>query len=116
MKKYLRLLAVSACFVGIVALGGIVFGFATQRSLIWRYAFTANFFIGAVVILSGIVAMLVPSSMVTKGSKLFDRSTFVQRSFDAREQRQHRAREVLWVGIFNILIAGIVEVFLSLFA
>jgi len=115
MKKYWKLLMVSLCFVGIVALGGLIFGFVTQQSFVLRYAFTANFFIGAVVILSGVVAMFVPSSLVTKGGKLLDRTTYIERSFDARQQRQQKAREVLWVGIFNMLITGIVELMLISF-
>ena len=104
----------SAFFIVIVAIASIIYGLIAHRLFTLRYVFNANFIVAAVVILSGIVVMFIPSALVVKGSRLLDRSTFVERSFNTREIRQHRARGILWVGIFNTLLTGLIQLLLSL--
>ena len=76
--------------------------------------FDANFFAAVVLIVIGIVLYLIPLSVLTKANKLLDRSTFVQMSFENRENKQQRARLVLWLGIYNIIIVGLIQILLGL--
>ena len=115
MKKYYKLLLTSLCFIMIIALLSIVYGLIVHQIFTLRYIFGANFLLGAIVILTGLVILFVPSVLVKKGRKLLDdHSTHIERSFEEREQRQHKAREIIWVGIFNIVLSGLIQVLLSM--
>jgi hypothetical protein len=113
MKLYLKLLLVSLCFILIVAALSIVYGFIAHSAFTLRYVFNANFAVAAVLIAVGIVLFFIPSSFVDKGSRLLDRSTLVERSFDSRERRQQNAGLILWLGIYNTLLAGLIQILLS---
>ena len=104
----------SLVFIGIVAILSIIYGLIAHGFFTLSYVFVANFLIGAVVIAAGIFAMFVPSSMLPKGDKLFDHTTYVQRSFNARQRRQKLSMEILMVGITNIVLAGLIEILVSM--
>ena len=93
---------------------GLVFGLITQRHFDIQYMFDANFLVGAVIVASGVFYMFIPSSMLQKGDKLFDHTTFVERSFKARERRQKIATGLLIIGIMNVLITGLIELILHI--
>jgi len=114
LKRYLKLIPVSFGFIIVVALIGLVYGFLVHGSFTLRYVFDANFFAAVILIVIGIVLYLIPLSVLTKANKLLDRSTFVQMSFENRENKQQRARLVLWLGIYNIVFAGLIQILLSL--
>ena len=95
--------------VGIVAVLGLIFGLITQRRFDMQYMFVANFFVGILVVGAGIFYMFIPSSMMQKGDKLFDHTTFAERSYRVRERRQKIATNMLIIGIVNVLIAGLIE-------
>jgi hypothetical protein len=114
MKLYLKLLLVSLCSILVVAVLGIICGFILLGFFTLRYVFNANFFVAAVLITIGVVLYLIPTSFVMKRGKLLDSSTFVERSFDGRESKQLKARLLLWLGIFNMLLAGLIQILLSL--
>jgi hypothetical protein len=71
--------------------------------------FVANFFVGVLVVGAGIFYMFIPSSMMKKGDKLFDHTTFAERSYKARERRQKKATTMLIIGIMMVLFAGLFE-------
>ncbi|MCL2366289.1 MAG: hypothetical protein FWC75_04485 [Oscillospiraceae bacterium] len=112
MKHYVKLLSVALCLMSIVAVLSIIYGFIAHGFLTMRYIFNVNFFIGVVLISGGIVLMFLPSSFDPR-SKLLDRTTFAERGFDRREKRQQKARSVLWLGIFTVLLTGLIQVLLS---
>jgi len=113
VNVYLKLLLVAVCFVVVVAVCSIVYGFIAHRVFTLRYIFEANFLVGVVLIVIGIVLTFLPSAVFTRTGKTTDRFTLVQRSFDSREKRQSKARLVLWFGIFVVLLAGLAEILLS---
>ncbi|MCL2200460.1 MAG: hypothetical protein FWB75_00710 [Oscillospiraceae bacterium] len=114
MKRYLRLLLVSLCFIVVLAALSIVYGLIAHGYFTLRYVFIANFTIGVVLILTGILITFIPSVYSgEKNANMLDSSTFVERSYDSREKRQQKGRIVLWVGIFNIVLTGLVQILLS---
>ena len=113
MKRYLKLLLISLCLVVIIAASSLAYGLIVHRFFTLRYVFDANFFIGAVIILAGIVIMFLPTDAFIKSNSVFERLTMIERKSDQREMRQQKARAVLWLGMFNILITGLIQLLLS---
>jgi len=91
----------------------VIYGLIAYRLFTFQYFFIANFSVAAVLITGGIILHFIPSFTFMK-SKLLDHSTYVERSFDSRDNRQKKARLILWWGIYNILITGLIEVFIWL--
>ena len=114
MRGFLRLLLLSACLIAAIAALSVVYGFIAHRYFTPRYIFDANFLVGAVVILIGVLVMFLPAAVFTKVGKSLDRYTYFQRSLDDRETRQKKARYVLWVGILIMVLAGLAQILLSL--
>ena len=112
--RFLKLLVKSLKIIGIVAVLGLIFGLITQRRFDIQYMFVANFLVGVLIVGAGVFYMFVPSSMLQKGDKLFDHTTFVERSFNARKRRQTVAMNMLSVGIMNVLITGLIEIILHI--
>ena len=109
----IKLLRISLIFIVIVALLSLIFGFFVQGSFTLRYIFDANYTIGIAVILSGFFYKFFPSSMLPKGDKLFDHTSFAERSFKVRKRRQALAVDILLVGINIIVITGLIQFLLS---
>ena len=112
--KYLKLLLLSVCCIVIIAALSIVYGFIVHRFFTLRYIFDANFLVGAFIIIVGIALMFLPTDLFLKTETLLERFSFVERRFDNRERRQQKARIVLWLGIYNMLLAGLIQLLLSL--
>ena len=112
MTKYVKLVPVSFLCIAVVAVLSLVYELIAHGNLSMRYVYDANFFMGVVLIATGLVYMMVPSSMLKKGDKMFDHSTFVERSFKARHNRQQKAMKILVAGILNILITGAIQIML----
>jgi len=113
MKRYLNLIVISLLFIVIVAILSPIYGLIVHDSFTFRYIFDSNFTIGIAAIISGVLYMFFPVSMLQKSGKLWDHSTFVERNFKERKHRQRLAKDILLVGILNIVITGLVQVILS---
>jgi len=113
MKKYLKLLFVSSCLVIIIAIFSIVYGLIAHRSFTLQYIFDANFAVGFIALIAGVVIMFLPSTIFFKDNKSIDRFNYVEHSFDSREKRQQIARITLWLGLFIIILAGVIQLLLS---
>jgi len=111
--RTLKLIPVSLCFIIVVAALSIIYGFIAHRVFTLRYIFNANFLAGAILIAIGVVIMFVPSAFALVGKRWLEQSTFLERSFDSRENRQHKARIVLWFGLFCMVFTGLIQLLLS---
>ena len=110
MSQLLKLISTSLTCVLLIAAGGIIFGFLSGDGLTFLYAYNANFVIGALVVASGIVVLFLPGKLSFKRNKLVDHSTYVERTRDEREVRQKKGYELIYLGIFIIVIAGIIQI------
>jgi len=111
--KFLKLLPVSLGLIIIIAAFSIVYGFIAHGSFTMRYVFNANFLVGIILIAVGIVIMFIPTIFSLWKEKLLDHSTYVEKSYDSREYRQQKARMILWLGLFNIVLTGLIQLLLS---
>ena len=109
----LKLFRISLLFIGVGIISSIVFGFFRHSSFTLRYVFDANYTLGVVVIISGFFLKFFPSSMMQKDDKLFDHTSFAERSFIARKRRHTLSNDILLVGIITILLAGLAQIILS---
>ena len=108
----LKLLLISLCLIFIIAALSIVYGFILHGGFTLRYIFNANFLVGVLLIAAGIVIMFLPNTLAIK-TKLFDHSTMVEKSYDSRENRQQKARLILWLGLIHIVLTGSIQLLLS---
>lgn len=113
IKVYLKVFLVSVCSTIIVAVCSIIYGFIAHRLFTLRYIFDANFLVGVILIVVGIVIMFLPSAVFTKTGEAVEKFTLMQRSFQNRENKQQKARIILWLGIFIFLITGLIQILLS---
>jgi len=90
---------------------GIIYGYIAMGRLTFLYGFNVNFLIGSVLIASGILKLFIPS---LKRDKLTDHSTYIERAGEEREARQEKANELLYMGLLNVVITGVIQVVLWL--
>lgn len=113
MKGFVKTLVDSLVLIFVVSVLAVVYGFVTNGALTFAYVFNANFLVGAVIICIGLVMLFLPAS--SRFDKLTDHTTFVERYYWERYRpRQKKAYRFLFLGILVILVAGIVQLLLTL--
>ena len=111
MKLYLKLLPISFTITAIIAVIGVIYGLIVKRTFTLEYAFQANFFIGAIIIGTGIIIFFLPDYLVRMSSRLIEsQGIFSKRGLEVREKRKTSGYATLWIGIFNMIIVGMVEI------
>ena len=113
MKKYLKVFFVSLCSIVIIAVVSIVYGLIKYSSFTLHYIFDANFFAGFILLVAGVVIMFLPSAIFTKDGNLLEQVTLIERSLDNREKKQQIARIILWLGLFIVVLTGLIQLLLS---
>ena len=111
MKKLKKTLWLSLQFILVITLGGLIYGAIVHRHFTVRYLFLANFLVGAIVILIGLIMLLVP---VRPKGKLIDHSTYADALMELREQKRKKAHDMLYLGMRIILIPAVLQVLLAL--
>jgi len=110
MEAFVKLFTASLTCIFIIAAGGIIYGFAVGEGLTFAYAYNANFIIGAMLMGAGIVLLFLPISLSHKRDKLTDHTTYVERTQDERALKQKKAYDLIYLGILNVINAGIIQV------
>lgn len=91
----------------ITAIGSAIFSFVSMGSVVFQFIINANFGVGAFVMLVGVLAFMFP--MKLSRSKLLDHSTFGTEYVEKKEERQLFAHRVLFTGVCQIFVVGVVE-------
>ena len=113
-KKLFRLICTSAALVAILAVLSVFYALYLHGALSAAYVFTANFAGGAFFFLVGFILLLTPTALfLLKKDNLIDHTTYAQRFMEKREEKNGRAYELMYVGILNIVITGVVQLLLS---
>jgi len=111
MKLIFRLLQISLAITSIVSVLGVIYGFIVERLFTLQYAFQANIFIGAIIIGTGIFLYFLPDYIVRMSDRLIEsQGVFSKRGLKVREKRKASGYATLWIGIFNMIIVGVVEI------
>jgi hypothetical protein len=113
MAAYLKTVLIALQFILLTAVLSSVFSLVTQGRFSLDYVFTANFFIGAVIICIGLFMKFFPGMAFfknLKADKLTDHSTFNDRFiFGIYLPRQEKAYGIILLGLAVILITGLIE-------
>jgi len=98
----------------IVALLGVLYGLAAHRVIIHTYAVNANFAVGAVILISGLVRFVTPTSLLVKKGRLVDHTTYREKWEEARDRKHLSAYELIYIGIACISVTAIMQLLLHL--
>lgn len=86
-----------------------VYGFFVGRVFNMRYAFSANFWVGAIILLSGLFRIMIPAQLLIKKSKLIDHTTYGEKVFAERELKRARGLELIYTGLGIIIITATLQ-------
>ena len=108
MKTLIKTTIISLQFILIVSFLILLYGLVTRRGFSLNNVFNANFFIGSVIILVGIIIMILPTRFF-KFDKLSDHSTIIHRYVEHRELKREKASVYIFTGILMIMITGVIQ-------
>jgi len=111
-----KAILMSAGIVAIVAVIGIIYGFFVIGAFTFKYAFTANLWVGITILAGGILVFITPTFLLMKKSRLIDHTTYGQKFSEERDRKRLKAYELICVGTFNISIAASLQLILWFFA
>ncbi|MCL2588514.1 MAG: hypothetical protein FWD84_03795 [Oscillospiraceae bacterium] len=111
LEKLKKLLWISLQFIAVIAVGGLIYGGVVHRQFVIRYAFDANFIVGAIIILIGLIMHMIP---VRPRGKLVDHSNYTEVLMERRENKRKRAYDMMYLGMFVIFIPAVVQFLLTL--
>ena len=107
-----KIVSTSAQLVALISVLSVAYGFVISGFFDLGYAYTANFWAGAVIITAGLSMLFVPTFLLMKKDKLIDHTTYGQRFMKEREKKLARARELICIGMCNITITAVVQLIL----
>ena len=105
-----KAILMSVRIVAIVATIGIVYGLIAMRVFTVTYAFAANFWVGIIIFVGGLLVLITPTFLLIKKSRLIDHTTYGQKFMEERDRKRSRACELICIGMGNILITGTVQI------
>jgi len=111
MEKLKKTLWLALQFNLVITLGGLIYGTIVHRHFTVRYLFSANFLVGAIVILIGLIVLLVP---VRPKGKLIDHSTYADALMELREKKRKKSHEMMYLGMSIILIMAVLQFLVAL--
>jgi len=114
MSLFIKSVAISIKIVAIVALLGVVYGLVADSALVYTYAVNANLVVGVIILISGLIKFITPTSLLVKKSRLIDHTTYVEKLREERERKHLKAYELIYVGIAGIAVTATMQFLLHL--
>jgi len=108
---FLKTVLDSLKFILVTTLLSIAVGSIVRGRFSLAYVFNANLIVGAAIICTGLIIMLLPTRF--KFGKLVDHTTFSERYLEHRRQKQEKSREFLFLGLFIVIITGLLQLLLA---
>jgi len=99
----------SVRITAIVASLGVLYGLIAHSVFTLAHAFTANLWVGATILIGGLMVFITPTVLLMRKSRLIDHTTYGERFMEERERKRLRAYELICIGICNISITGAVQ-------
>ena len=113
MKMLLRIINNSLLVILITSLAAIVYSLLREGGINLTILFNTNFAAGALLICTALTVMAIPARLLAL-DKLSDHRTFAERHMEQREQKRKKAYTYLFIGITVILIAGLIQLAITL--
>ena len=118
VTKIKKTLLSSVICIAVISVAALIYGRIVAGFFTLAYLFPANFLIGAIIIMAGIVAFMIPTRLTLgfklKDNKLIDHSNYASFMMEKREQKRKVAYEVIYLGMGIITTVAIVQLLLSL--
>ena len=111
MERFLETVFISLQFIFVTTISAIGYGFFAQGRFTFAYVFSANFLVGTIIILVGLVLTSMPVRL--RDSKLIDHTTYGQNYVEIREKKREKALEFIFLGMLNVVLTGIIQLVLS---
>jgi hypothetical protein len=115
--KVKRTLLLSAICIVVICVGALIYGRIVAGSFTLVFLFPANFLIGAIIIMAGMVALMIPTRLTVllklRNNKLIDHSNYAEFIMEKREQKRKVAHEFIYLGMSIIAITAFVQLLLS---
>ena len=108
-----KVLLLSTSFILFITIVSLVYGRVVVGVFTFRYVFSFNFIVGAIIILLALVVLIVPVEFSKRGGKLIDHSNYASTVVEKRENKRKTAHEILYLGICIIIIAAVAQLILS---
>lgn len=112
LARALKSLSTSAALVVTVAVISVIYAFFAHGRFWPAYIFTANLFVGAFLIMSGVVVFALPTYI--RKSLLLDHTTHASMHLEAKAKKRERAYMLIYLGMGNVIITIIAQYLLSL--
>jgi len=117
MNRIKKIVGTSILYLAVAAALSVAYGLFALRAFTLRYVFFVSFFVGVVIIITGIIVLMTPTFMLIRNkygnSKLIDHSTYSRVFHEERENKLTRAHDIIYVGISSILLTSIAQFILS---
>ena len=98
-------------FMAVVSAGALIYAFVAPEPFRITPVFTANFVVGLMIIVGGLLNLAKPTMLILKKrkSRLIDHTTFSSRVMKEKELKYGEALQLIWVGIFITSAAAIAQ-------
>jgi len=111
MGRFVKTVITALQFLLAASVAALIYGFAVKGVFTPAYIFPACFITGAGVICVALVVMILPSGF--KPDRLTDHTTFAERYYEKRREKQKKAYGFLSLGLAITIIAGLLQLLLS---
>ena len=101
----------SFVLVLVIAVLATICGSVAKQRFSLAYVFTANFIVGAFIILVGLTTGFLPFTLAK--SSLIDHTTYVMRKMEEKAAKRAKASEYMSLGMGIVFIAGVIQLLLS---
>jgi hypothetical protein len=93
---------------------GIAYGFIDTGAFTLTYAFYANFRVGIVILIAGLITFFFPTVItirkMMKKTRLIDHTTYREKFTEESEGKRIRSYELMYIGMFILIISGFIQV------
>ena len=117
-SKIGKILLHSVISIAVICVAALIYGRIAVGFFTPAYIFRANFLVGAIIIMVGLVVFMIPTRLTIqhklKDNKLVDHSNYASFIMEKKEQKRKLAYEFIYLGICIIAIAALVQLLLSL--
>jgi hypothetical protein len=99
----------SVRIVALVAALGLIYSLVAPSTFSLAYAFTANFWVGLIILVSGLCLLAIPTQLLIKKSSLIDHTTYGEKYLTERDNKRLRGYKLIYIGIGNIVITATLQ-------
>ena len=109
MNLFIKSALTGVKIVAIVASLGVIYGFAADRALVYTYAVNSNLVVCVIILISGLIKFMTPTSLLIKKGRLVDHTTYSEKFKEIGECKNRTAYELIYIGIVGIALTAAIQ-------